>query len=424
MAVSLSVTKGPAKGKVFTFTEHDTFLFGRMPDCHAKFPDDAQVSRHHFILEACPPEASLRDLGSLNGTYVNGKKWGARKAGESPEEGAKRQYPTVDLKNGDTIVVGQTTISVTIDTPVGHDAVHAGIQPGELSELSPDQLFQLVFGGEKGTGLLEIPGFVAEKELGRGGFGAVYQARRKKDGAQVAIKVMLSQADATEDAVQRFKREMEVNRQLDHPSIVRFIESGSHKGAFYFVMELCDGGSLMDLYNKNRGPLTPEQLMPHALKALEGLAFAHSKGFVHRDIKPGNILIHKGVARVADFGMSKSFQMAGLSGMSMTGKTAGTPVFMPPEQIINFKYVKPVSDVFSMGATLYFLLTGAFPFDFPAKRDPMDVILNDDVVPIRKRVATIPKPLATAIDRAVMKKHKDRFLDAGELLSAMKKATP
>jgi len=424
MAVSLSVTKGPAKGKVFTFTEHDTFLFGRMADCHATFPDDTQVSRHHFILEACPPKASLRDLGSLNGTYVNGKKYGARKAGESPEEGAKRQYPAVDLKNGDIIEVGQTTISVAIAKPVGHDAVNAGIQPGELSELSPDQLFQLVFGGEKNPALLNIPDYVAEKELGRGGFGAVYQARRKKDGTRVAIKVMLSQAAATEEAVLRFKREMEVTRQLDHPNIVRFIESGAHKGAFYFVMELCDGGSLMDLYNKNRGPLTPEQLMPHALKALEGLAFAHSKGFVHRDLKPGNILIHKGVARVADFGMSKSFQMAGLSGMSMTGNTAGTPLFMPPEQIINFKYVKPVSDVFSMGAAMYYLLTGEFPFEFPEKRDPMDVILNDDVVPIRKRLASITKPLAAAIDRAVTKKHKDRFLDAGELLSGLRKSLP
>ena len=421
MAVTLSVTRGPAKGKVFTFTEHDTFLFGRMPDCHATFPDDTQVSRHHFILEACPPKASLRDLGSLNGTYVNGKKWGGRKKDETPEDGAKHQYPIIELQNGDKITVGQTDLSVTVEKGAAQPAVQAGMKPGELSELSPDQLFQLVFGGEKNTGLLEIPGFVAEKELGRGGFGAVYQARRKNDGARVAIKVMLSQTDATEDAVQRFKREMEVNRQLDHPNIVRFIESGAHKGAFYFLMELCDGGSLMDLYNKNRGPLTPEQLMPHALKALEGLAFAHSKGFVHRDIKPGNILIHKGIARVADFGMSKSFQMAGLSGMSMTGKTAGTPVFMPPEQIINFKYVKPVSDVFSMGATMYFLLTGAFPFEFPVKRDPMDVILNDDVVPIRKRIAAIPKPLAAAIDRAVTKNHKDRYSDASEILAAINK---
>jgi len=192
------------------------------------------------------------------------------------------------------------------------------------------------------------------------------------------------------------------------------------------VMELCDGGSLMDLYNKNRGPLTPEQLMPHALKALDGLAHAHSKGFVHRDIKPGNILIHKGAARIADFGMSKSFQMAGLSGMTFnSGQTsAGTPVFMPPEQITNFKYVKPVSDVFSFAATMYFLLTGAFPFDFSSKRDPLDVVLNNEVIPIRKRFPSVPKLLASAIDRAVTKEKKNRYPDAGELLSAMKKATP
>jgi serine/threonine-protein kinase len=118
--------------------------------------------------------------------------------------------------------------------------------------------------------------------------------------------------------------------------------------------------------------------------------------------------------------MSKSFQMAGLSGMSMTGKSAGTPVFMPPEQIVNFKYVKPVSDVFSMGATMYFLLTGKFPFEFQAKRDPMDVILNDDVIPIHKRLATIPKSLAIVIDRAVTKKHKDRYLDAKEFSRALR----
>jgi len=424
MAVVLSVTRGPAKGKVFSFTEHDTFLFGRTSDCHATFPDDNQVSPHHFILEAYPPKAVLRDLGSMNGTYVNGKSYGGRKAGESPEQGAKRQYPAVDLKDRDKITVGETELTLKIERTANKPAVKAGMNPGELSELSPNQLFELVFGGRKKDGGLQIPGYSVETELGRGGFGAVYQARRKTDGAQVAIKVMLSQTDATEEDVLKFQREMDVNSQLDHPNIVRFVESGSQKGAFYFVMELCDGGSLTDLFTKNRGPLTPDQLLPHAINALEGLAFAHSKGFVHRDIKPGNILIHRGAARIADFGMSKSFQMAGLSGMSMTGKTAGTPVFMPPEQIVNFKYVKPVSDVFSMGATMYYLLTGAFPFDFPPKRDPIDVILNENVVPIRSRKPAISKPLAAVIDQAVTKKDKSRYRDAGELLAALKKTIP
>jgi hypothetical protein len=399
MAVTLTVTQGPARGKTWTFTEHDTFLFGRMPDCHATFPEDTQVSRHHFILETCPPKASLRDLGSLNGTHVNGKSCGGRKAGETPDQGAKRQYPTIELHDQDVIRVGQNEISVSITKAVGADAVAAGLAPGELSELQPDQLFDLIFGDKAKGGLLEIPGYKIEKEIGRGGFGAVYRAKREKDGYPVAIKVMLSQTEASEDAVLRFKREMEVNAKLSHPRIVRFLASGSHQGAFYFVMELCDGGSLMDLYRKNGGPLSPQQLLPYCKQALEGLGHAHREGFVHRDIKPGNILIHQGCALVSDFGMSKSFQLAGLSGLSMTGKTAGTPVFMPPEQIINFKYVKPLSDVFSMGATMYFLLTGTFPFDFTPKRDPIDVILNDDVVPIAKRNAKIPKALCAVIDK-------------------------
>jgi len=419
--VTLEITRGPGKGKVFSFSQHDILLFGRMADCHACFPDDLQVSRHHFVLETCPPRASLRDLCSLSGTYINEKKRGGRNAGESPEEGAKHKFPVVELNEGDKITVGQTELAVAIEKGTVQPAVEAGIKPGELSEFSPDQLFQLIFGEGKNESGLKIPGYSVEKELGRGGFGAVYQARREKDGVRVAVKVMLSQTDATEQDVAKFEREMEVTRKLQHPNIVRFVESGSHKGAFYFVMELCDSGSLMDLFNKHRGPLTPEQLIPLAIQALGGLAFAHNEGFVHRDLKPGNILIHKGVARIADFGMSKSFQLAGLSGMSVTGGTAGTPVFMPREQIVNFKYVKPVSDVFSMGATMYYLLTGAFPYDFPAKRDPLDVVLNDAVIPIRSRQSAIPKPLAAVIDLAVAKDRKKRCQNAGKLLASLKK---
>jgi eukaryotic-like serine/threonine-protein kinase len=130
---------------------------------------------------------------------------------------------------------------------------------------------------------------------------------------------MLSRIQATEDAVHQFKREMAVVEKLDHPNIVRFLESGSHQGAFYFVMELCDGGSLADCAGKSGGKLPLSQVKVWILQALTGLAFAHSKGFVHRDIKPANILIHRNSARISDFGMSKSFQKAGLSGMSITG---------------------------------------------------------------------------------------------------------
>ncbi len=137
--VTLQVENPDGTSKAFELTEHDTFLFGRMADCHLCLPDDSQISRHHFLLEACPPQASLRDLGSMNGTHVNGKKRGGREKGETPEQGAQRQYPNVDLKHGDRITVGKSTIQVRIEAAQiapGVRQVNAALPEGDLSGLS------------------------------------------------------------------------------------------------------------------------------------------------------------------------------------------------------------------------------------------------------------------------------------------------
>jgi serine/threonine protein kinase len=189
-------------------------------------------------------------------------------------------------------------------------------------------------------------------------------------------------------------------------------------------MEYCDGGSLADAAKASGGTIPPDVLMPWAVQALEGLAAAHKQGFVHRDIKPHNILVHRNVAKISDFGLAKNFQIAGLSGMSITGQYAGTPVFMPPEQITNFKYVKPVSDVWSFAASLYQLLTGKFPYRFDPKRDPIDIILNENPVPLRERMPGLEKNLAATIDQALVRNPKARFADAGNLLAALPKPKP
>jgi serine/threonine protein kinase len=389
-----------------------------MEDCHLCVPGDPQVSRHHFLLEACPPLAALRDLGSLNGTHVNGEKCGGREKGETPEQGAIRQYPSITLKDGDTIKVGQSTIQVRLEGSPHEVLVQAALGEADISRLSPEAMRQLIFGSPDKE-LFSLADYSIQRELGRGGCGAVYLATPKSGGDPVAVKLMLSRANAEPRAIEQFKREMQVISGLQHANIVRFLDSGSDQGTFFFVMEYCDGGSLADVAKARGGTIPLDELMPWALQSLEGLAAAHSKGFVHRDIKPHNILLQRNRAKISDFGLAKNFQKAGLSGMSITGNYGGTPVFMPPEQITNFKYVKPVSDVWSFAASLYQLLTGKFPYRFDPKRDPIDIILNESPVSIRERMPQLEKKIATVIDTALVRNPKDRFADAGKLLNAL-----
>jgi serine/threonine protein kinase len=137
-------------------------------------------------------------------------------------------------------------------------------------------------------------------------------------------------------------------------------------------------------------------------------------------LKPQNILLDRGVARISDFGLAKNFQQAGMSGLSVTGNYAGTPLFMPREQLINFKYMKPVSDVWSIAATFYFMLTGAFPYPFTDKRDPIDVILNEPIVPLEKRDKSLPRNLCACIDKALSLKATDRYPTAGDFMRSLR----
>jgi pSer/pThr/pTyr-binding forkhead associated (FHA) protein len=420
-SVQLRITEGIAKGKLFTFAAHDTFFLGRHPDCQMYLPDDTFVSRHHFILEVCPPQACVRDLGSRNGTYVNGRKIGGRQEGESPEEGARRAYPEVTLKQGDRIQVGDTTLEVHIQQA----AKQAGPPPAapvpSFDELNPQQLADLLLkAAKKGKApRLDIPGYQIEKELGRGGFGVVFRARRLADGIPVAIKVMLPRVAVQPVELEKFLREMSVTAQLRHANIVKLFDQGHSEGLPYFIMEYCEGGSLWDHIQKHGGKLPLAVAQPIMLAALEGLAHAHQSGIVHRDLKPHNILLDRGIARISDFGLAKNFQQAGLSGLSITGNYAGTQFFMPREQLINFKYMKPVSDVWSIAATFYFMLTGSFPYPFTKQRDPIDVILNEPIVPIEKRDKMIPSKLAAWFGCALNSDVKKRIPSATALLAQL-----
>ena len=447
--VSLVVTAGPIRGQRYDFTEHDTFLFGRGADCHARLAsNDAAASRHHFMLEVNPPRARLRDLGSLNGTHVNGVRHGGRRATETPENAAAHSGAEVDLKDGDEIRVGATHIKVDIEGPAACSECGRPIADEERQKCEWVSGTWLCEACRRGTmthrpaptdrpgPTTPAPGAGSDEELppgtligdyaiegllGRGGMGAVYLARARDDDRRIALKLMLPHAQVDEAAQEIFLREIEVTRALRHPNIVALLDFGKHEGSFYFALEYCPGGNAEEVVRRQGSPMGLPAVLRLATGALDGLSAAHAAGFVHRDIKPDNLLLAEdGSAKLADFGLAKSFQQAGMSGMTATGAVAGTFFFMPREQLTNFRQVKPVSDVWSMSATLYYLLTAQYVRNFSAQPDPLAVILRGGVVPIRERDPFLPDDLAEVIDRALADDPKERYASAEEFVAALR----
>ena len=465
MGVKLKVISGPLFGREFNFTEHEVFLFGRSADCHCCLPDDPYISRHHFMLELNPPEVQIRDLGSLNGTAVNSVKYGGRKKDEHQEEAAKRAT-VCKVKNGDLITVGETTLKIIVESKKDKEIPGHCFQCGQLipvhqkdelaylggtflcrecrKKLAPppmpsqkdeleksgaeilDDLLQAISAAGSGQpALLQIPGYEIIRELGIGGCGKVYLARRCRDGRELALKVMLSRKSGISDKdIQRFQREMKICMELKHQHIVTLEEQGNYHGLFYFTMEYCPGGDLGRLMDKRGKYLNPEEALPLMLQILDGLIYAHKKGVVHRDLKPGNLLLDQTqkVVKISDFGLSKNFEQAGLSGFTAAGEYSGTSCFMPKEQILDFKYVKPVSDIFSIGATFYNILTGNYVYDFQSGTDPLLAILEGRVIPISKR-RNLPKKLAAVIDKAISPEMEDRYQTAMEMKKELEKVT-
>jgi len=453
--VIIEVIAGPLSGKSFTFEEHDTFVFGRAEDCQARLDGDNLVSRHHFILEVDPPEVVVRDLGSRNGTFVDGKKIGVRNEDESPESAGRRDYPSVELADGAVIKAGASQLRLKIEA-------EKQTPPKKLSDISPaeaEAMVNFIFrpqpipakpvqqkSKERGPPPVEknkkdsaaeppkgseknppkptvvIPGYQIEAEIGRGGFGVVFKATSDAEKRHVAIKVAVRGGEPDQAARKFFEREVENIRSLRHPGIVQLLDSGVTDRVLFLVMELCRGGSLFDLVRRHEGPISVEEARPIMLGATEALAFAHEAGVVHRDLKPSNILFSGNRVLIGDFGLAKRFRRAGLSGMTITGHYGGTVFFMPREQLLSFKYTKPVSDVWSLAATFYFMLTGFYPYDFPPKRDPIGIVLNERIVPIGKRRADLPQALLGVFEKALSIRPQDRFQDAKLFHQALKSA--
>lgn len=391
--VRLQVTAGTGPPREFASEVHDVILFGRSAQCHCSVPDDPFLSKNHFMIELNPPACALRDLGSTNGTDVNGVRL---------EKGAADgKGPRIDLKHGDVVTAGTLEVRVVVDTGEADAPAEAP------AEVSPESRTWTNF-----------PGMTMLKELAVGGMGKVFLVRLTK-GAKLAVLKTLAPVSAldAEKGKRYFYREIECTKLLRHPNIVAFLEGGAFDGKFYFVLEYCDQGSVSDLMAKLGGRIPLAQAAPFMLQALDALEFAHGRDIVHRDLKPPNLLLttegDKLVAKISDFGLAKDFRLAGMSGVTEIDMAAGTLSYAPREQLLNFRYTLPASDIFSLGATFYTMLTGAKVYDFQEGKEPLEIILEGRTVPILTRDPALPAAVAAVIDKAVSVEAKDRHASAG-----------
>jgi serine/threonine protein kinase len=284
-----------------------------------------------------------------------------------------------------------------------------------------------------------LGGYQVIKELGRGGMGAVYLARQISLDRPVALKVMNAEWASNPNFLVRFTREAYAAAQLVHHNVVQVYDIGADKGVNYFSMEFVEGCSLGDLLKKEKR-VAADVASGYILQAARGLKFAHDRGMIHRDIKPDNLMLNnQGVVKVADLGLVRTPGMeddklpasappdkggarqslSSLSNVTLAGQSMGTPSYMAPEQARDATRVDHRADVYSLGCTLFVMVTGRPVFSASTPLEMMTKHATEPVVPPHQVVKDVPKALSDVVVKMLAKKPDDRYPAMDEVIKAL-----
>lgn len=252
-----------------------------------------------------------------------------------------------------------------------------------------------------------------DREIGRGGMGVVYLARQMRLNRQLAVKMILRGPLASQGDRDRFLAEAQAAARLDHPGIVPVYQVGEDHGRMYFSMKYIKGPTLSELLD--HGPMEPQRAAQLLAKVARAIDFAHQHGVLHRDLKPSNILIdEQGEPHVTDFGLAK--QTTDAHSMTQPGAIVGTPAYMSPEQAAGHRgSVGPASDVYSLGAILYHMLTGTPPFQATSPVDTVMKVIEQDPVPPRQHNRQVDRDLEIIAVRCLQKPPDLRYDSAAAL---------
>ena len=464
MQVKLSVVLGDDAGKEFVIDRPGTVIVGREAAEDIDFQicaADRRFSRYHFKLEVTDMACLVRDMGSRNGTFVNGKriKEAPLHDGDVIHAGRKEPFvqfqvkidPLAGAKSSklDDGVANQADVSKMVTLPIGGGAARrTGTQPacpvcGEkmpkdawihdllktdvaVAYVCPKHLQALTDAQHP------VPNYEVLEVLGTGTIGPVYKARRVSSNKIAVLKVVPERLTSNRELMKVFQRHMRLSARLQNPHIAQVIEMGQAGQQLWLATEFVAGRDAEQLARSLGGVLPLADAVEITCQVLSALDSMHHLNLVHRDIKPSNIMVSgtagQYAAKLADFVLVKDTDESPITLITEEGVQRGTEAFMAPEQAIDSRSVKPEADLYGMGATLYWLLTGEFVYDFTARdargdvKDAFRVITEDPQIPIRKRDPAIPEAVARVIEAALQRDPEDRFPSATEMIAALRRA--
>ena len=303
----------------------------------------------------------------------------------------------------------------------GAELAKALVRHKRLTKFQAQAIFQ---GKTKG---LIMGDYVVLDRIGAGGMGQVYKAQHKVMDRIVALKTLPPAATKLEAAVKRFHREVKVAARLSHPNIVTAHDAGEAHGTHYLVMELVEGDDLASYVRKHRRLSVPVAL-DFTIQAARGLECAHNENIIHRDVKPSNLLLDsKGTVKVLDMGLARLNQsigpddFTGQQTLTGTGQAMGTIDYMPPEQAENVKEADERSDIYSLGCTLHYFLTGRAVYGGDTTVMRLLAHRDADIPSLRAERPDVPEHLDTVFQKMVAKKPEDRYGSMTEVIAELEK---
>lgn len=429
----------------------ECIVVGRLPTCDLVL-NARGVSRQHARVGFFNNQWTVEDLGSTNGLQLL-----RMASGETLE----LKSISTHLEHGDELVVGEARLRVELTLadattelliPQHPDLDTELLVPAPSSNSSPvsatrepspkvipnaESLPPALADFYSARTTAEVPSepqlpyrfrnYQIEKKIGEGGMGEVFLASvpgKESSSRELAIKFLRSQRGVSDQDRARFVREMEISAQLKHASIVECIDCGQEDGQAFIVMPYCSGGNLAELLART-GKLNLRRSLRLLDRLLAGVEQAHQAGIVHRDLKPSNVLLARDsrktyVPKISDFGLAKSYLLAGESGMTVNGTVGGSWAYMPKEQLTNFRFVSPQSDVWSLGAILYECLTQKLPRPRKPGVDPIRVVLDSEIVSIEGLLPDLPECVVQFIMKALSPETVDRYQDASQMRTALR----